>query len=65
MFRQQVVVLRNVLVIKIRDAEIEQDVQQEGKVEDGIIKTILLRANCILYANLHSQYPKWLDEQVE
>lgn len=65
MFREQVIILRDVFVIKIRDAKIEQDIQQKCKSCDGIINTERTIANCILHFRLNDQYPKRLDQQVQ
>ena len=50
MLVKQVVMLRNVPVVEIRDPKVEDDVEQEGKVQDREIKAIFPNPNIALHS---------------
>src|SRR5438477_191962 len=65
MLAEKVIVLRNIFIVEVRDAEVEQDVEEEGKVEEGDVITIHLSAHSDLHVAINAQYPERLDEQVQ
>src|ERR1051326_499570 len=65
MFFEQVVVLRNVLVVEIGDPKIKEDVEQERKVEQNEVLAISSITHHLLHTGLDAQRPKWLDEKVQ
>jgi hypothetical protein len=65
MLVQQLVVLGNISVVKIGDSKIEENIEQEGKIEDDEIKTVIAGSNNILDRAIDAQYPKWLYQQVK
>ena len=65
MFVEQVIVLRDVFVVEIRDAEVEQDIQQERKIEEHEILSVSRIAHLNLHVRLNAEDPERLDEQVQ
>lgn len=65
MLVEQVIVLGNILVVEIRDAEVQQDIQKEGKVEKHEVLAIRSIAHFNLNVRFNTQYPERLDQQVQ
>jgi hypothetical protein len=65
MFVQQVAILGNVSVIKISNPKIEEDIKQEGKIENRKIKAIFAWSNYILDRTIDSKNPEWLNQQIK
>ena len=65
MLGKQVIVLGNVDVIETCDAEIKNDVEHEGEVEQRKIKPKILRMNCVLPAHINENDMERLDEQIQ
>ena len=65
MFLQLVVVAGNVTVVEVGNPQIEKDEKEIGKVENGKIKTIFLRAGNILYLSVNPQNPERFYQQVQ
>ncbi len=65
MLVQQLLVLGNIAVVEIGYTKIEQDVENENKVEDGEVKAILLGAHRILNTPVNSKNPERLHQEVE
>ena len=65
MFAQHVVVLRNILVVKVGDAKIEKDIEQEWKIKKGVVITIHFRTDSNLHAPVDSENPERLYKQVQ
>lgn len=57
--------LGNIPVVKIGDANIQQDIQQEGEVKQGKIKPILRSTYLVLDRPVNAQYPKRLNQQIQ
>ena len=57
--------LRDVLIVISCYAEIENDVQQERKVKERVIKSVRLRADGKLHIPVNAQQPERLDEQIQ
>ena len=45
--------------------QIKKNIQQEGKVKNGIVKSILFQTNGILHSDIDAEYPKRLDQQIQ
>jgi len=65
MFSQQVVVLGNVAVIELSDPEVENNVQQKGKAENGIVESVINGSHHILHAPVNPKNPERFDEQIQ
>jgi len=65
MLVQQVLVLGYVPVVEIGDTKIEKDVEEEGKVKNGEIKTVFTGCGHVLNRSVNAKYPKWLHQQVD
>ncbi|MBK6620734.1 MAG: hypothetical protein IPG32_07610 [Saprospirales bacterium] len=57
--------LRNSPVIEILDAEIVDDLQQQGEVEKGEIQTVGLRPHLVLHRPVDPEDIKGLDQEVQ
>jgi hypothetical protein len=58
-------VLRDIAVIEIGNAQVEQHVEKKGEIEDRKIKTIGLFPNYILYTAVYTENPDRFHQQVE
>lgn len=65
MLWKQKIVLRDVSVIVIGDAYIEQNVENHGKVEQREIQTIAFIAYQVLHCTVDSKNPEWFYQEVE
>jgi hypothetical protein len=65
MFAQQVIVLRNIFVVEICNPEIQEDIEQERKIEQGNVISIYFSSDCDLHVPVNTQYPERLDQQVQ
>jgi hypothetical protein len=52
MLPKQVIVLGNILIIEISDAEIQQYVKQEGKAENRVIEPVIGNTHMILHTTV-------------
>ena len=59
------VVLRDVPVVEIGDAEIEQDVEQEGEVKEGKIKSVFGGSYSILNYAVNPENPERFDQDIQ
>jgi hypothetical protein len=62
---QQVVVLGDVPVVEIRNAEIQKNIEKKGEVEYDGIKTVIGSADRILHGKVNPEDPEGLDQQVQ
>lgn len=51
--------LGNVFIIKTRNSNIEQDIQQQRKIEKGEIHAVTFVAYQVLHAAVDTKNPKW------
>jgi hypothetical protein len=58
-------VLRNMPIIEVVDAEIQQHLKQHGEIKNGKIYPILSRSNSILDTPVDTQNPKRLDKKIQ
>ena len=65
MLTQQVVVLRNILIVEVSNAEIEKDIEKEGKIKKCDVVAIYLCSYSNLNIPVNTKNPKRLDQQVE
>lgn len=65
MLIEQVTVLSNILVVKIRNAEIKKNIQEKRKIEQREVFTICRIPNFRLHMRFNSQDPEWLDQEIE
>ena len=65
MFGQQKIVPGNVAIIVIGDSNVEQDVQNHGKIKQRKVKPVALIAHQILHRAINSKNPEWLYQKVE
>ena len=59
------IVLRNVDVIKTGNAEIQNNIQHKGKIEQRKVKSEIFRMNWILPSHVNEDNVKRLDKQVQ
>ena len=57
--------LGNVAGVEVGDTEVEEDVEDVGKVEDGEIETVFIGSHGVLNPCFDAQNPEGFDEQVE
>jgi hypothetical protein len=55
------VVLSNISVVEISNAEIENNIKKNRKIEDCKIKTVTLGAHQVIHLSVHTKNPKGLD----
>lgn len=55
----------NIPVVVIGNTQIEENIQDHGKVEQRKIKTIVLVAYKVLYRAVNSKNPKGFNQQIE
>ena len=65
MFGQKEVMLCNIPVVEVGDSDIQKDVEDHGKIEEGKIKAIALCSNHILNSTVDPQHPEGFDQQVQ
>ena len=65
MLADEVGMLGDVAGVEVGDAQVEQYVEDIGKVEDTEVETVLLGTNGVLHPHLDAQKPEGFDEQVE
>jgi hypothetical protein len=65
MLVEQLLVLRNVPVVEIGDAEIEQDIEKEGKIQNFKVEPIIEGSHHVLNIPVDSKNPDRFDEKVE
>jgi hypothetical protein len=58
------IVLRNVTVVKIGDAQVEDDVKKKRKIQDDKIKTIIPNPYDPLYVQIDPKNPDRFNEKV-
>jgi len=63
--RQSAHVLRDVSVVVVGDAQIEQDVENEREIEQRKVESILLGTHHVLHGAVDSENPERLDQQVK
>ena len=57
--------MRNISVVKIRDTQVEQNIEEKRKIEQGIVGAIFNCTGGILHGAVDSQQPERFDQQVE
>jgi hypothetical protein len=65
MLGQQMLILSNILIIEIRYAEVEKNIQQERKIEQCEVFTVCSIAHFILNVRFNYQDPERLDKQIQ
>lgn len=65
MLAEKVIILRNVFIIEIGDAKINENIEQERKIKNGRIQSVMRHSCCILHLHINAEYPKRLDEQIQ
>ena len=58
-------VLRDGSAVEVGDAEIKQDVEEVGEVEEGLIGAVRSVAQQVLHLTIDAENPEWLHQQVE
>jgi hypothetical protein len=58
MLFKQKIVLCNIFIVEIGNANIEQNIQQERKIEQGKVHPVTFVANHILHSAVDSKNPK-------
>ena len=59
------IILWDIFIVEISNPEIKKNIQKEWKVKNGIVKSILLQANGILYSYIDAKNPKRLYQQIQ
>ena len=62
---QEIVIHGNSPVVKIGYSNIKENVNNEGKIEEGEVKAIHLFSHPVLHCNLDSEKPEWLYQKVQ
>jgi hypothetical protein len=62
---EQMVVLRDVLVVEVGDAEIKENVEQKSEVHQGGIPAIFFRSHGVLHGTVDAKNPERLYQQVQ
>jgi hypothetical protein len=65
MFAEQVVVLRYVFIIEIRNSKIQKYIKEKGKIKECDVVTIYFSSDSDLNIAVDSKYPKRLDQQIQ
>ena len=65
MLFKKVSVLGDIPVIEIGDAQVQQDVEKEGEIEERVILPVSFRPYSILHGTVDTQEPKGFDHQVQ
>ena len=65
MFCKKMIVLRDVNVVEICYAEIENDVQHEGKVKQRKVQPEAFCMHCILPVHIYEKHMKRLNKQIQ
>jgi len=65
MLVQQLMILGYIPVVEIGDPEIKEDIEEEGKVEDFEVETIIHHARDDLYVPVNSKNPDGFDQEVK
>jgi len=55
----------NAAVIEIGDAQVEQDIQEQGETEKGEVKSVSICTDHILYSPVNAKYPERFYQQVQ
>ena len=64
-FREVFGVLRDGAAVEVGDAEVEQDVEEVGEIEEGLIGTVGGVAEQVLHLAVDAENPERLHQQVE
>ena len=64
-FREVLRVLRDVAAVEVGDAEVEQDVEEVGKVKQGLVGAVGGIAEDVLHLTVDAENPERLHQQVE
>jgi len=65
MLIQQVIILRDISVVKIRDPNIQQDIEKEGEIQHSKIKPILSRGYNVLDRTINTENPERFNQKVQ
>ena len=65
MLGNQMVVLRNILVVEIGNAKIKNNIHQKRKVKEREIQTVIFGTYHGLHLTFNTKYPKRLNEQIK
>ena len=65
MLGKQLIVLRYVAVVEIRQTEVEEDVKKVGKLRDREIKSVRSVAHEILDRYVDAQNPERFDQKID
>ena len=57
--------LSDISVVEIGNAKVEKNIEQNGKTENRIVKTIFFCAHSILNTHVDAENPKWLHKQID
>jgi hypothetical protein len=64
LFKKEIV-LRDIFIVKVGDANIEQDIQKQREIKQGKVHPVTLISHHILNCSVDSKNPKWFDYQIE
>ena len=65
MFFQQKIVLGNITVVIVRDSDIEQNIQQQRKIEQCEIHSVSMVTHKVLYITVDTKNPERFNKQVQ
>ena len=64
MLADELGVLGDVAGVEVGDAQVQQDVEDIGQIEDGEVEAVDLVADGVLHAHLDAEYPEGFYQQV-
>jgi len=65
MLIQQVIILRYIPVVEIGDSKIQQNIKQEGEVQNYEIEAVITYANHTLYGKIDPKNPHGFNEKIQ
>jgi hypothetical protein len=56
---------RNCPVIVIIDTQIQKNIQDKSKIEQGEVKAVHFLSDPVLHSHLNTEEPEWFDKQIQ
>ena len=65
MFVKQLDMLGDIAVVEVSDPEIQQDIEQESKIEQVHVKSVIRQPHRVLNGPVNPEDPEGLDQEVQ
>jgi len=65
MFFKQKIVLGDIFIVEVGNSHIEQNIQQQRKIEKGKIHPVVFVAYKVLHTSIDTKNPKWFYQKIE